>query len=51
MDVHEIGNRIKQARTLRNYTLDDIAHEIGVAKSTIQRYENGLIRRPKLPVL
>ena len=51
MDVHEIGNRIKQARTLRNYTLDDIAHEIGVAKSTIQRYENGLIRRPKLHVL
>lgn len=51
MDVHEIGNRIKQARTLRNYTLDDIANEIGVAKSTIQRYENGLIIKPKLPVL
>lgn len=51
MDVHEIGNRIKQARTLRNCTLDDIANEIGVAKSTIQRYENGLIIKPKLPVL
>ena len=25
MDVYEIGNRIKQARTLKNYTLDDIA--------------------------
>lgn len=51
MNVHEIGNRIKQARSLRNYTLDDIANEIGVAKSTIQRYENGLISKPKLPVL
>lgn len=51
MDIKEIGNRIKKARTLRNYTLDDIADEIGVAKSTIQRYENALISKPKLPVL
>lgn len=51
MDVKEIGNRIKQARTLRNLTLNDIASEIGVAKSTIQRYENGRISKPKLPVL
>lgn len=51
MDVKEIGNRIKQARTLRNLTLNDIASEIGVAKSTIQRYENGHITKPKLPVL
>lgn len=51
MDINEIGSRIKQARTLRNYTLDYIANEIGVAKSTIQRYENGLISNPKLPVL
>jgi|GEM_PF-1006019 len=51
MDIKIIGDRIKQARTLRNYTLDDIACEIGVAKSTIQRYENGLISKPKLPVL
>jgi len=51
MDVKEIGNRIKQARVLRNFTLDDIANDIGVAKSTIQRYENGLISKPKLPIL
>ncbi len=51
MDIKEIGNRIKQARSLRNYTLDDVAGEIGVAKSTIQRYENGLINKPKLPIL
>lgn len=51
MDVQVIGNRIKQARALRNYTLDDIANDIGVAKSTVQRYENGLINKPKIPVL
>ena len=51
MDIKLIGDRIKQARALRNYTLDDIASDIGVAKSTIQRYENGLISNPKLPVL
>lgn len=51
MNVKEIGERIKQARTFRNYTLNDIAQDIGVAKSTIQRYENGLIATPKLPVL
>lgn len=51
MDTQKIAERIKYARSLKKYTLDDIATEIGVAKSTIQRYENGLITRPKLPVL
>ena len=51
MDVNEIGKRLKKARSIRNYTLDYIASEIGVAKSTVQRYENGRITKPKLPVL
>lgn len=34
------GQRIIEARTFSNITLDDVADEIGVAKSTIQRYEN-----------
>lgn len=51
MDIEKIGNRIKYARSVRNYTLEYIASDIGVAKSTIQRYENGLIKSPKLPVL
>lgn len=51
MDTKKIGERIKYARSLRNYTLEDIASDIGVAKSTIQRYENALISTPKLPVL
>lgn len=47
----EIGNRIKYARNLRDVTLDDIAKKVGVAKSTIQRYENGKINSIKLPVV
>lgn len=50
-DVKLIGERIKYARSLRNRTLDEVAGDIGVTKSTIQRYENGLIGKPKIPVL
>ena len=51
MDIKLIADRIKYARSLRDLTLDEIADEIGVAKSTVQRYEKGLIASPKLPVL
>lgn len=51
MDNVEIGNRIQQARSYRHYTLDEVAQKIGVAKSTIQRYENGKIQKIKLPVI
>ena len=47
----EIGNRIKYARDLRDVTLDDIAKRVGVAKSTIQRYETGKITTIKIPVV
>ena len=47
----EIGSRIKEIRARKNISLDDIASEIGVAKSTIQRYENGKINKIKLPVV
>lgn len=49
IDVVEVGRRIKKARG--SMTLDDVAYKVGVAKSTIQRYENGSITRPKIPVL
>lgn len=51
MTNKEIGNRIKYARELRDTTLDDIARKVGVAKSTVQRYENGKIQSIKLPVV
>ncbi len=51
MNNQEIGNRIKYARDLRNATLEDIAKKVGVAKSTIQRYETGRINTIKIPVV
>lgn len=50
-DLILIGNRIKEARKEKDLTLEDIAKKIGVVKSTIQRYEKGLITTPKQPVL
>ena len=47
----EIGNRIKSRRTALKLTLQDVASNVGVAPSTIQRYENGTISQYKLPVL
>lgn len=51
MTNKEIGNRIKDTRKQLGKTLEDIASEIGVARSTIQRYEAGKIENLKLPVL
>lgn len=45
------GERLKEARNDAHKTLEDIANAIGVTKSTIQRYECGGIRKPKLPVV
>ncbi|MEY8311427.1 transcriptional repressor LexA [Oscillospiraceae bacterium 42-9] len=46
-----VGERIEYRRKELGLTLDDIAQEIGVAKSTIQRYEKGTITAIKLPVI
>lgn len=51
MENELVGKRIEQRRKELGLTLDDIAQEIGVARSTIQRYEKGTIERIKLPVL
>ena len=50
-DLRLIGGRIKEIRKEKDMTLEDVAKKIGVAKSTIQRYEAGLISSPKQPVL
>lgn len=47
----EIGERIKVAREAANLTLNDVAQKVGVASSTIQRYETGKIKKIKLPVI
>lgn len=51
MDIIIIGQKIHSVRTEKNITLEDIASKVGVAKSTIQRYEAGKIQNPKLPVI
>lgn len=51
MDNKQIGNRIKSRRKELKLTLNEVAEMVGVASSTIQRYENGYISQCKLPVL
>lgn len=51
MNNVDLGHRIKQRRTDLGLTQGDIAAEVGVAISTIQRYETGSIERVKLPVV
>lgn len=51
MDRELIGSRIKQRRDELNMTQGDIAEQIGVAISTVQRYEKGQISKIKLPVV
>lgn len=51
MDNKLIGNRIESRRKSLGLTMEYVASEIGVAKSTVQRYEKGSIKKIKLPVL
>ncbi len=51
MDKELIGRRIKSRRTDLEMTQGDIAAAIGVAISTVQRYEAGTITKMKLPVV
>ncbi|MGN1090483.1 MAG: LexA family protein [Huintestinicola sp.] len=45
------GNRIKNRRIELKMTLAELGNAVGVAPSTIQRYEAGSIDRPKIPVI
>lgn len=51
MDKVQLGKRIKDARSSRALTIDELATAVGVNKSTISRYERGEIETPKLPVI
>lgn len=50
-DYRDMGERIRQRRLALGLTQSDVAHEIGVATSTIQRYEKGAFEKIKLPVI
>ncbi len=51
MTNREIGLRIKNKREEKQLTLQEVADKVGVAKSTIQRYEAGTIDSIKLPII
>ena len=50
-DVIKIGERIKETRIAEGLTQAALGKAVGVNKSTIQRYENGKIKKIKLPVI
>lgn len=47
----QTGKRIQAKREELGLNLGDIAQKVGVAVSTIQRYEKGKIEKIKLPVI
>jgi len=51
MTNEEIGLRIKEARIEMGLSLEQVGRLVGVAKSTIQRYEAGTINNIKLPII
>ncbi len=50
-DIKTMGDKMRNKRKELRLTLDDVAHRVKVAKSTIQRYEAGKIETPKIPVV
>lgn len=47
----KVGQRLKQARELRQITLEEAGNKVGVHKSTILRWENGETEKFKIPTL
>ena len=47
----KIGQRIKEARERLEMTQETLGSQLGLNKSTIQRYETGQIKNIKLPVI
>lgn len=53
-DITEIKDRIHMLRKQRNMTLDEVGAAVGVGKSTVRKWESGLIknmRRDKIQKL
>jgi len=51
VDNMMIGKRIRDTRREQGRTLKDVAAELGMVASTIQRYETGFFDDIKLPVI
>ena len=43
-----LGSRIKEIRTMKNVSVDELAQRTGVSRATLYRYENSSIK--KIPV-
>lgn len=43
----EMGERIKRLRLERGMTLEEVGEKVGVGKSTVRKWENGLIANMK----
>lgn len=50
-DIIHIGYRLRAARALRELSLSQLAEMVGVHRSTLSRYECGLVSRPSMPTL
>lgn len=49
-----VGEKIKMYREKKGYTLEELGNKVGVGKSTIRKWENGIIknmRRDKIQIL
>ena len=54
MQGSDMARRIKELRKARNMTLEDVAKIVGVGKSTVRKWETGMIenmRRDKIAAL
>lgn len=47
----KIGNRIKYRREQLGWTQEELGKRLWLNKSTIQRYENGIVAKIKIPIL
>lgn len=51
MENENVGTRIKKMRTLRGFSLQDIADRVDVNRSSVMRWERGETAKIKLPLL
>ncbi len=54
MEQNDMAKRIRELRTQNNMTLEDVANGVGVGKSTVRKWETGIIanmRRDKIAAL
>ena len=41
--MENMGDRIKRLRSENNMTLEELGNKVGVGKSTVRKWENGII--------